>query len=220
MLDFLFSFPTCWLWYKRRPQNCISLWMKEKHETFFSACTYSEAKCTKQVFSFAEKWQRHKIADCNGVQWREYVQGAINWIIDDKSIIADCNKSIIVNRNKSIRVQLMSAIHVSNNHFNVVPQAAHSSQPDRWNWLKVSNRFSFRPTFKLFSAQNDLQLSPPKRISSQHNLFSQQGTLILICYHVKDYFIVKCQISQGQNMYAYDIFPDTLSLNRDRKGTR
>ena len=150
MLDFLFSFPTCWLWYKRRPQNCISLWMKEKHETFFSACTYSEAKFTKQVFSFAEKWQRHKIADCNGVQWREYVQGAINWIIDDKSIIADCNKSIIVNRNKSIPVQLMSAIHVSNNHFNVVPQAAHSSQPDRWNWLKVSNRFSFRPTFKLF----------------------------------------------------------------------
>ena len=126
--------------------------MKEKHETFFSACTYSEAKCTKQVFSFAEKWQRHKIADCNGVQWREYVQGAINWIIDDKSIIADCNKSIIVNRNKSIRVQLMSAIHVSNNHFNVVPQAAHSSQPDRWNWLKVSNRFSHRPTRSYFSA--------------------------------------------------------------------
>ena len=162
MLDFLFSFPTCWLWYKRRPQNCISLWMKEKHETFFSACTYSEAKFTKQLFSFAEKWQRHKIADCNGVQWREYVQGAINWIIDDKSIIADCNKSIIVNRNKSIPVQLMSAIHVSNNHFNVVPQAAHSSQPDRWNWLKVSNRFSFRPTFKLFLHRMIYNCHPPR----------------------------------------------------------
>ena len=49
-----------------------------ERKTFFSAFTYSEAKCTKQVFSFAEKWQRHKIADCNGVQWREYVQGAIN----------------------------------------------------------------------------------------------------------------------------------------------
>ena len=56
----------------------LNEFVQEKHETFISACTYSEAKCTKQVFSFAEKWQRHKIADCNGVQWREYVQGAIN----------------------------------------------------------------------------------------------------------------------------------------------